>query len=137
MKKLVLVVLLFVSLFWFVDFVSATWCDFNTWWNIQSSLKWCLSDTALVNPNGDVKLESWVINKVNNITKIIATILSLWAILWIIYGSFLMVVSAWEDEKIKKAKDVIKWSILWFLWVVLASSLIALTINLIYSLGKK
>ena len=131
MKK-ILIYLTFFFLFITWSYVFAWGCEYS--WDIKWALDWCLSDTTLVNPNWDAKLESWVVIIINKITKTVATVLSLFAVWWIVYGSFVMVTAAWEDEKIKKAKDIIKWSIFWFLWVVLASSIIALVVNFIYSL---
>jgi hypothetical protein len=45
-----------------------------------------------------------------------------------------MTLSAWEDEKIKKAKDVIKWWIIGFIWVISASWIILFVVNLMYSI---
>jgi hypothetical protein len=42
----------------------------------------------------------------------------------------------WEDEKSKKAKDIIKWSIIWFIWVLTASVIVNLLVNFIYSSGS-
>ena len=134
MKKIILFLLL--SIF-SLSFVYAWTCSYNLWWDIQSSLNNCLSDTTLINPWSDLKT-TWenFSGKIYWITKTIATILALWAVLWIAYWSFLMVTAAWEDEKIKKWKDVIKWSIIGFLWVVLASSLIVLITRFIFDLGS-
>jgi len=134
MKKIILFLLL--SIF-SLSFVYAWSCSYNLWWDIQSSLNDCLSDTTLINPWSDLKT-TWdnFSKKIYWITKTIATILALWAVLWIAYWSFLMVTATWEDEKIKKWKDVIKWSIIGFLWVVLASSLIVLITRFIFDLGS-
>jgi hypothetical protein len=53
----------------------------------------------------------------------------------IVYGAFLLTLSAWEDEKVKKAKDIIKWGIIWFLGVISASGIIFLIVNIMYSIG--
>ncbi len=136
MKKILIFLLLWVVFIFTINFALAAWSCNYTQWDIKWSLNWCLSSTHLVNPWNDVSLDWGFLTKVNWIIKTIASILSLWAILWIVYGSFLLVVNWWEDEKIKKWKDVIKWSIIGFLWVVLASSIIFLVVTLFYDIGK-
>ncbi len=135
MKKLI-VILIWIFLFFSFYQVEAEKCTY-TKDNIGISLQNCLSSTTLVQP-GNLNIEEGGFNeKIYNITQVIATILSLWAIFWIVYGSFLLVTAAWEDEKIKKWKDVIKWSIIWFLGVVIASSLIVLIVTFFYDIGTK
>jgi hypothetical protein len=132
MKKIVIFIVFIFSLF---ATVYAGGCNYSKW-DVKSSLNSCLSDTTLVNPWNDLDTKWWAFSsKIYNISKTIAIVLSVWAVFWIVYGSFMMVTAAWEDEKIKKAKDMIKWSIVWFLGVVLASSLIALITNFIFDLG--
>ena len=135
MKKIILFLLL--SIF-SLSFVYAWTCSYNFWWSIQSSLNNCLSDTTLIQPEWNLKT-TWehFSGKIYWITKVIASFLSLLAVLWIVYWSFLLVTSAWEDEKIKKWKDIIKCAIIGFLWVVLASSFIVLITKFIFDLGSK
>jgi hypothetical protein len=45
-----------------------------------------------------------------------------------------MAISQWEDEKITKAKNVIKWSIIWFILVLTARLIINLIIRIMYSI---
>jgi hypothetical protein len=42
--------------------------------------------------------------------------------------------SAWEDEKITKGKEIIKWWILGFIAMILANALIELVINFLYDI---
>jgi hypothetical protein len=42
--------------------------------------------------------------------------------------------SGGNDDKIKKAKDIVKWWIVWFLWVISAGLLIALVVNIMFSI---
>jgi len=138
MKKIIIFILLLLSFFSFSWVSFWAWCTYENWKDIQYSLEWCLSDTTLVKGWDNLKTTWGVFSaKIYWIAKTIATILSLWAVLWIVYWSFLMVTAAWEDEKIKKWKDVIKWSIIWFLWVVLASSLIVLITKFIFDLESR
>ena len=135
MKKIIIFILLSIS---FVAFSYAWDCWYSKTSSIKSSLNSCLSDTTLVKPWDDLKT-TWgkFSAKIYWIAKTVATILSLWAVLWIVYWAFLMVTAAGEDEKVKKWKDVIKWSIIGFLWVVLASSFIVLITKFIFDLKSK
>lgn len=132
MKKIILFLLLTISS---LSFAFAWDCWYKLWQDVKTSLNWCLSDTTLIKPWSDLKTTSKNFSaKIYWISKTIAGVLSLAAIFGIAYWSFLMVTAAWEDEKIKKWKDVIKWSIIGFLWVVLASSFIVLITRFIFDL---
>jgi len=102
--------------------------------DISIALKDCLSDTSVVPVKTDVDLaggfQTVIIWWVNNIA-ILLGILAVWSI---VFGSLLLTLSTWEDEKIKKAKDVIKWGILGFLWVVTASTIITVVVKIMYSI---
>ncbi len=134
MKKiLVFLGIVFVLLFMSLKLNAS--CSYNAWSSIKDNLSSCLSETKLVNP-WDAKVEGSFTSRINSITKTIAIVLSLAAVFWIAYWSFMMVTAWWQDEKIKKAKDIVKWSIIWFFWVVVASGLIALVVSLMYNLWK-
>lgn len=107
------------------------WSDFN--WSVWSALDTCLSDSNLVDWS-NWTIEVWLKNLINNWVKNIWSVLWLLAVWFIVYWSLLLTLSAWEDEKIKKAKDVIKWSIIGFLWVIFASSIVLLVVNVMYSI---
>ena len=99
-----------------------------------STIDWCLEWSLLVDWSGDQAIDLWFKDKVLDWVTKIAWFLWLMAVLAIVFWSFMMVISTWEEEKIKKAKDMIKWAILWFLWIVLAASLIEIVVNFMYSL---
>lgn len=85
-----------------------------TWsYEVESGFKW------LVN--------WWIAN--------ISLLLWIIAVWMLVYAWLLMQLSAWEDEKIKKAKDIIKWTIIWFLWLISASSIIYIVVNLVFNLA--
>mgnify|MGYP006945570470 FL=1 len=71
-----------------------------------------------------LKISKWVTN--------IAFYLGLFAVGAIVYGWLQMTLSAGEDEKIKKSKDIIKWWILGFLAVVFAWVIIKAVIKIMY-----
>jgi hypothetical protein len=128
LKKILIFIVLLVSL----SSVNVFWaCEYS--WDPNSSLESCLWDSKVVKVE-NAEVWTWFKDKINEWITKIATALSVLAVGWIVYGSLLMVVSAWEDEKVKKWKEIIKWSTVGILWVVLASSIIAIIINLMYSI---
>lgn len=132
MKKLFIVLIIFIFTLFSFSYVLAWNCDYNDW-SISSELKDCLSDSLLVGSDAKIIGWDWFQKTINAWIKNISLYLWIWAVLWIVYGSFMMTVSAWEDEKVNKAKDIIKWSIIWFLWLISASFIISLIVRVIYS----
>ena len=134
MKKIYIQTFIIISfLFLLPDFVWATNCDY---WggSIASELEGCLSGTDLVNP-GDGLIESWVKNKLLAWTSAIWGFLGLLAVWAIVYGAFMMTVSLWDDERIKKGKDIVKWSLIGFLALISAGSILRLVTELIFSVA--
>jgi hypothetical protein len=85
-----------------------------------------------VNP-GDWLIEWGVKNKVIYWTGQLATLLSLLAVGAVVYGAWLITISVGDEEKVKKWKDVIKWAMLWFLWLLLAWALVRIVIEVMFS----
>jgi len=111
-------------------------CTYTEWgWSgsISSDLSGCFENSKVISV-GDAKLDWWFKTEIWKWVNNIALILSLLAVGSIIYGALLLTLSTWEDEKIKKAKDVVKWGILWFLWVISASAIITLVVKIMYSI---
>lgn len=135
MKKIITFFCFIVSVFWYIHLhnVSAD-CVYNEAWSIGQNLDNCLSDSALVNP-WDGLIEWGVKNKVVYWTNQLATFLSLIAVGAIVYGAWLMTVSVGDEEKVKKWKDVIKWAMLWFLWLLLAGALVRIVIEIMFSVA--
>lgn len=138
MKK-ILIILLTIFAFILPVWVYSAWCNIKTDTFDKNSLtiSWvldsCLEDSKLVNwENADI--EAWLKKLISNWVENISIILWTLAVWSIVYGSLLMTLSIWEDDKIKKAKDIIKWWIIGFLWLIFASSIILLVVNIMYSL---
>jgi len=130
-------ILLLITFFFFVAFASINYvnasCSYN-WWNIAWSIDSCLKNTELVDASGDTTIEWWFKDKFIDWTKTLAWFLWLIAVWAIVLWGFMMAISWWEEEKIKKAKDMVKWAIIWFFWIMVAWSLIAIIVKFIYSL---
>jgi len=139
MKKILTILILIITLILPI-WVYSAWCEvsvdaFNkdSGTNIWTELDGCLAGSSLVDWS-DAKIDTWVKTLINSWVKNLSIVLWLLAVWSIVYGSLLMTLSTWEDEKIKKAKDVIKWWIIGFLWLISASSIIILVVNIMYSI---
>jgi hypothetical protein len=74
--------------------------------------------------------DTYILKWVSNIS------LYLWffAVLSIVIWWFMLTISTWDDEKINKAKWVVKWWIIWFVWVISASAIITILVKIFYSI---
>jgi len=105
------------------------------WLSVKDALDWCLAWSALVDWT-EVRIDWnwWFWKKIKNWINNIAIYLWVFAVWSIVLWGLMMTLSSWEDEKIKKAKDIIKWWIIWFIWLISVSAIINLIIKIIYSL---
>ena len=104
--------------------------------DVRDNIERCITWSSLVQPNVKLDVTSWGLKTIlNSWIQKIAWFLALGAMFAIAFGSLKLTLSRWEDENIKKAKDIIKWWILGFLAVISAGLLIATVVNLIYSLA--
>lgn len=110
-------------------------CSWSEWWSVGWQFDNCLSWTQLVNSRGDMSLTWGFKTQVTKWTTNVATLLWLLAIGAIVYGWLLMTLSAWEEEKVKKWKDIVKWSLLWFLALILAWALVRIVIEFIFAVS--
>ena len=130
MKRLLLIFILILSCF----FVYNSYGDCSYDWEGALSvwlIEWCIDPEWNWLVSWDVEIWWWfkeeISSWIDSLTKMLA-VLAVWSI---VYGSFLMVISIWEDEKIKKWKDVIKWGMIWFLWIISAGMFIRFIIGVI------
>jgi len=135
MKKIIILMCVIMTFFAFGQVHTMFACEYNENGSVSQNLDNCLADSPLVNP-WDGLIESGVKNKIIDWTSQLAIFLSLIAVGAVVYGAGLMTVSVWDEEKIKKWKDVIKWAILWFLWLLLAGGLVRIVIELMFSVGN-
>lgn len=127
---------IFLSLFFFWSFlfsVEAVNCDYNG--SVSTSLDKCLSKSDLINSAWDMRVETGLKDQVIWWTNNIATLLGLLAVGAIVYGGLLMTLAGGEDEKIKKWKDVVKWSLIWFLALISAWWIIRLVVEFIFEVA--
>lgn len=133
-KRFILLFSLIIIAFLNFDSVFSA-CSYNWWGDVSNAIENCLWnwETDLVPTGGDLSVETGFKQKITYWNKKIATFLALWAIFSIVFGSLKMVLSAGEEEKIKKAKDIIKWWMIWLLAVVSAGFIVSLVVKLVYS----
>jgi len=114
---------------------ASSWlCDYNGG-DIWYELDGCLWNSTLVSP-WDGLIESWVKNKIVYWTNQLAMLLGLLAVWAIVYWALMMTISVWEDEKIKKWKDIVKWAMLWFLGLLVAWWLVRVVIEIMFSVAS-
>lgn len=130
LKKIILFFLIFFSFFWLETFWNCEYDPDSA--DIVFDIDRCLDSTTLLNPIDDLDVEGWAKDLIIWWTMNLSILLSLFAISAIVMWWFSMVISSWDEEKIKKWKEKVKWWILWFLAIVWANSIIVLIVNIMY-----
>ena len=136
-KKIILSLSIFL---WFT--FCAVWayaeCKYDGSKGIDVVIWECLNDDTLVDIKNDENLkvvgEIGVTPVIQRFIWIIANILAVGAIGAIAFGWFSMVTSGWEEEKLKKAKDIIKWAVIGLIGILLAEQILGAIKNLITAL---
>lgn len=134
MKKIFVSFLIIIGLFFsFSSITYSTDCKYSDGSSLSDSLGKCLSDSSLVKWDWDLTVTEWFRNYITKWTNNIALYLWVLAVFWIALWSLMLVISTWEEDKVSKAKTIIKWSIIWFVAVITASFIINLIIRIMYS----
>ncbi|EKE29477.1 MAG: hypothetical protein ACD_2C00165G0003 [uncultured bacterium (gcode 4)] len=81
------------------------------------------------NEGYEIANAKWKVMAITNKLVILAAIL---AIGWIVYAGFLFTTAYWNNDKLKKAKESLKWSLLWLLIAIVSQQLVNAVINLVY-----
>lgn len=113
---------------------SSAWCNYTENSSISSFLDDCKPKTVVW--WSDMKVEWWFKTKLNNWITNISIVLWVMAVGALIYAALLFQFAMWEDEKIKKAKDIVKWTLIWFLLLISASWIIYTVINVMFWLWE-
>ncbi|MDD2907851.1 MAG: pilin [Candidatus Gracilibacteria bacterium] len=137
MKKIIIAFLILIFSLLNLSVVLAADCTYDPLTNssITDSLNNCLSGSTLVGSEATIINGDGFKITINNWVKNLSLFLGIGAVLGIVYGAFMLTISAGEDEKVNKAKDIIKWSIIGFLGLITASFIINLLVRVIYSLN--
>lgn len=105
-------------------------CRYSEWSSLSSFLNGCKPKTVV--SAWDMKVEGWFKTKVNRWIANMSVFLWVMAVGSLVYAAFLMQISGWEDEQIKKGKNIIKHTILGFLGLITASGIIYLVVNVMF-----
>lgn len=112
---------------------SSSWgwgCTYSEWTSLSSFLNWCKPKTVVW--WSDMSIEWGFKSKINKWIKNISLILWIWAVWALVYAAILLQLSGWEDEQIKKAKNIVKRTIIGFLLLISASWIIYIVINVMF-----
>ena len=101
--------------------------------DIRSKIDGCVQWSDLIQKS-NAKIDSWFKTTLIDWIKKIRWYLALGAIFAIVLGSFQFTLSMGEEEKITKAKDIIKWGVLWLIAILAAGLLIQVVVEIIYKL---
>lgn len=135
MKKILLFLISIFVVFSSFFTVSAN-CDYEINWKIWDSFKNCYSWSKLAwTDTSDLKVDGkWFQEKLKEWRNVLAVILWIWAVFWLVFSAFTFATSAWEEDKITKAKNIAKWTIIWFLSIIFSAVIITFVVNLFYSI---
>lgn len=134
MKYIVSILIVFFSLGLYHSHAA---CSVDFEWDkpISELVDNCMekNETLVVRTDGkDLNAGIWTNRIINDLIARIWGILGVVAVLMIVYGAFLMTLSGGDEEKIKKWKDLVKWTVLWFIALVAAGWIISLIITTIF-----
>lgn len=131
-KKTLIIITFIFSIFSFFNISNAGNCRYSEWISLSSFLNWCKPNTVVWWNN--MQVEQWFKQKMNKWIKNISLILWILAIWAIVYSWFLMQFSWWEDEQIKKWKNIFKWTLIWFILLISSSWIVYMIINIMFDL---
>lgn len=138
MKKLFIYFAIIITGFcFFTQEITFADCSYNWANTLSGNLDSCFKsgETSAVKVN-DATIETGFKSMIANWVENIALILWLLSVGSLIYGALSMTLSTWDDEKIKKSKDIVKWSIIWFIAILSASTIVSLVINFMYKIWE-
>lgn len=134
MKKILLLLVFIFTLFWNSLLVNSN-CSYD--WDIWDGLSNCFKNTDLVWTSLSEKLKvdwKWFQDKIKSWRNTLAIYLWIASVFWLAFSWFTFATSAWEEEKINKAKSIAKWTVIWFLTIIFASTIIIVIVKLFYSI---
>ncbi|NDK08412.1 hypothetical protein EOM39_04155 [Candidatus Gracilibacteria bacterium] len=129
-KKIAIIIITIITIFFGLNVANGT-CQLGG--DIGSSIETCIG-TAKVMKTDDLTVEAGFKDLIVSFVNKIGTILAVVAVGSIAYGSMVIVISGGNDEKIKKGRNIIKWSLVGFLILVSAAGIIKLIIYIVYGL---
>lgn len=125
MKSKILIFILFII--WSLFVFSNTYATNSIFNNTTTEIPYCKwNDCWIKQWVESIKSIEWMENKasasqyIQRVTKYILWFLALVATLFIIYSWFVLLTWAWDEEKSKKSKTIIVYSLLWIVIIFLA-----------------
>lgn len=105
-------------------------CNYSEWAWLSEFLNDCKPRNVV--GNSDMSIDAWFKSILNKWIGNIALILWVMAVGALVYAAILFQFANGEDEKIKKAKDIVKWTIIGFILLISASGIIYIVINVMF-----
>lgn len=105
-------------------------CNYTEWASLWEFLNDCKPETVVWWT--DMKIDGGFKAKINQWIANIALVLWIGAVGALVYASLLLQLANGEDEKIKKSKDIIKWTMIGFIMLISASGIIYIVINVMF-----
>ena len=134
MKKILLSIIALLS--FFVIQNTYAWCTYTEWQSISNFLDACKPSSLVWDTTTTwYWVETWLRKTAINMLWNVSTIIWLFAVIMIAYAWMLMQFSSWDDSKVKKAKDLIKWNLIWIVVLISAWWIVYIVINLVYWLA--
>lgn len=135
-KKIITMLILFLSFFSLNTYFWNAECVFKDGeeFSLIENLKDCKPKSLAWEDWVEYTIEWWFKEKAGDVITLIMSLLWIWAVWAIVFWGFMMVISFWDEAKFDKAKEIIKWWIFGFLWMISAWWLIAIIVNIIYFL---
>lgn len=113
--------------------LSSWWwkgCKYSEWVWLGDFLNGCKPETVV--GWWTMTIEGWFKDKINDWIANIALVLWVGAVGALVYAALLLQFANGEDEKIKKSKDIIKWTMIGFIMLISASGMIYVVINVMF-----
>lgn len=128
---------IFFIIIFSVQTYAAPCVDFAWEGDITQLVKDCVESEGQLTVRGDDLIVWDQTNAIiNNFIRNLWVLLSIWAIIMIVYSGLLMTLSGWNDEKIKKWKDLLKWTLIWYIALLTAWWIVSFIISLIFSIAS-
>ncbi|MBP8016488.1 hypothetical protein KAZ01_00625 [Candidatus Gracilibacteria bacterium] len=153
MKKIFILLLFSIYFLHNIGSIFANNCEYNSDASLQGSLSSCIPKGSLETKTtgGGTSLLGGLItiggtsnqgysvneakNKILSVTQKIVILGFIAAIGGIVFSGILFVVGLGNTDKIKKAKDALKWSLIGLIAIITAQIIVNVLINFIYSIG--
>ncbi len=94
------------------QYCSAWWCWLTNWVHL---VEWGVSD---------METDRGFSEYIQDIVVYVLSFVSLIAVIYLFYAGFIILTSAWDEEKLKKTKNIIIYVIVWIIIMWLARSIL-------------